>query len=239
MSLRRILLRNKGTKLLALAIGVVVWFSLSGERRERTSERSYHIPLSIVNIPPRTLIASPLPPTVDVRLRGPFTALRQLDPDKLETVLDLKDAAPGDRVYRLTPEDVNVPPEVEVVTISPPEIRFLLDVLEERALPIDPAVVGEPAPGARVTEVRATPGTARVAGPAATLARVSSLSTVPVSVAGRSASFSAPAAVVVSGAAPGLRLRQAQVVTVFVRLEAIPPTPAPPTPTPAPRKRPA
>ena len=236
MSLRRFFVRNKGTKLLALAIGVVVWFSLSGERRERISERSYHIPLSIVNIPPRSLIASPLPPTVDVRLRGPFTALRQLDPDKLEVVLDLKEAALGDHVYRLSPQDVNVPPEVEVVTISPPDVRFLLDVVEERAVPVDPAIVGEPAPGNRVTEVRATPATARVSGPAGTLARVSSLSTVPVSVAGRSASFSVPAEVTLSG--PGLRLKQGQVVTVFVRVEAIPPTPGAPTPTPS-RKRPA
>ena len=220
MSLRRALLRNPGTKLLALGIGVVVWFSLSGERRERISERSYHIPLSIVNIPPRSLIASPLPPTVDVRLRGPFTALRQLDPEKLDTVLDLKDAVPGDRLYRLTPEDVNVPPEIEVVSISPPEIKFLLDVIQERELPVDPAVTGEPAPGARVVEVRATPATARVSGPAGTLARVSSLSTVPVSVAGRTGSFSAPAAVVVAG--PGLRLKQGLVVTVFVRLEPAP-----------------
>ena len=34
--------------------------SLSGERRERISERSYRIPLSVANIPPRTIIASPL-----------------------------------------------------------------------------------------------------------------------------------------------------------------------------------
>jgi hypothetical protein len=233
VTLRRALLRNPGTKLLALGIGIVVWFSLSGERRERISERSYHIPLSIVNIPPRSLVASPLPPTVDVRLRGPFTALRQLDPEKLDTVLDLKDAVPGDRLYRLTPEDVNVPPEIEVVSITPPEIRFLLDVIQERELPVDPAIAGDPAAGTRVTEVRATPSKARVTGPSGTLARVSSLSTVPVSVAGRTGSFSAPAAVVVPG--PGLRLKQALVVTVFVRLEPAPPAA---TPAPTPRKTP-
>ena len=51
MNLSQTLFRNFGTKLLALAIACVAWYLLTGERRERISERSYRIPLSIVNIP--------------------------------------------------------------------------------------------------------------------------------------------------------------------------------------------
>src|SRR2546427_5038820 len=109
------LLRNLGTKILALAIAVLIWFVFSAQQRERISERTYRIPLSVANVPPGALIASPLPPTVEVRLRGPFTALRQLDPDKLEAVIDLTNAPRGERIYRLAPEDVNVPPEVEAI----------------------------------------------------------------------------------------------------------------------------
>jgi YbbR domain-containing protein len=227
MPLPRFLVRNLGSKLLALAIAFAVWFSLSGERRERTSERSYHIPLSIVNIPARSLIASPMPASIDVRLRGPFTALRQLEPDKLEAVMDLTEAEKGDRVYRLTTEDVNVPPEIEVIALSPQEIRFELDTAAEREIPIAPALTGEPAAGLRVAEVRVDPPAARVAGPEGALNRMTSIATVPISVAGRDRSFSTSAAVVAAG--PGLRVRTGQVVTVNVRLEtgsAAPPTPA-------------
>jgi hypothetical protein len=226
MALSRTLLRNPGTKLLSLTIAVVVWFSLSGERRERTSERSYHMPLSIVNIPARSLVASALPASVDVRLRGPFTALRQLEPDKLEAVLDLKSAEPGEVVYRFTPDDVNVPPEVEVISISPPEVRFLLDSLQERILPVVPTLVGQPAPGMRVAEARAEPGQARVAGPAGALARMSSVPTAAVSVEGRGTGFSSPASLELAGT--GLRLRQNPVVVVNVRIEPAPtPVPSP------------
>ncbi len=131
------------------------------------------MPLSIVNIPARSLIASSLPASVDVRLRGPFTALRQLEPDKLEAVLDLKEAEPGELVYRLTAEDVNVPPEVEVISISPSEVRFLLDTMQEKTLRVEPAVTGEPASGLRVGDVRAEPAEVRIAGPAAALAKMS------------------------------------------------------------------
>ncbi len=225
MALPRLLTRNAGSKLLALAIALALWFSLSGERRERTSERTYHVPLSIVNIPAHSLVASPMPPSVDVRLRAPFTAFRQLEPDRLEAVLDLKEAAPGDRVYRLTADDVNVPPEVEVISISPQEIPFRLDTLEEKTLPVVPAVVGEPAPGLRVAGVRSEPPTVRLAGPATVLARMTEVATVPISVAGRTATFTIPAAIAVSD--PGLRLRQAPGVAVTVRLEPVAPAEAP------------
>ena len=119
MTERPALFRNLGLKLLALAIALVVWFLFAAQRRERISERTYRIPLSLVNIPAQMVIASPLPSSVEMRVRGPFRSLRQLDPGKLEAVIDLADATRGERPYRLAPEDINVPQEVEVLAISP------------------------------------------------------------------------------------------------------------------------
>jgi len=226
--LRRLLFRNLGLKIFSVVIAVLVWFILSGQRRERISERGYRIPLSVVNIPPRTLIASPLPAAVDVRLRGPFTALRQLEPASLEAVVDLLDASTGERAYRLTPGDVNVPQEVEVLSISPQEVAIVLDWVDDRRVPVVPALVGQPAPGQRVIEVFADPRTARVIGPATALARMESVTTDPISVAGRSASFSTAATTLAR--IPGVRVREGQIVTVTVRLgaESTPgPTPSP------------
>lgn len=233
MPIPRIFVRNLGSKILALVIAVAVWFALSGERRERTSERSYHVPLSIVNIPPRSLIASPLPASVDIRLRGPFTALRQLEPDKLEAVLDLASAEVGERVYRLTPEDVNTPPDVEVIALAPQEIHFTLDTLDEKEVRVAPEVTGQPAPGTRLLELRVEPAVARIAGPAGALAKMTSVPTVPISLEGRTATFSTPAAVLAAG--PGLRVRQGQLVTVTLFLGPdLEPSPAP---SPAARRR--
>ena len=168
----RFLLRNVGTKLLALAIGVFVWFFLSGQRRERTSERSYRIPLSIANIPPRTLISTALPGGVDVRVRGPFTALRQLEPEKLEAVIDLREGRTGEQVYRLSPDDINVPPEVEVIALVPLQVPITLDRVAEKVLPIVPDLTGEPAAGQKVVDVLVEPRVARVIGPATALERM-------------------------------------------------------------------
>jgi YbbR domain-containing protein len=228
---RPAILRNLGTKLLALAIAILIWFVFSAQQRERISERSYQIPLSIANVPPGTLIASPLPPTIEVRLRGPFTALRQLDPVKLEAVVDLSDAPRGERIHRLAPEDINVPEAVEVIAIAPSEIRVALDAIAEKTLPIVARVTGKPPEGYEVEEVLVEPRVARLLGPASALAAMSSVETDPISLANRAASFSVPATVIAD--APGVRVREGQVVTVTVRLRQ----PPPPEPSPEPTRK--
>ena len=217
MQITSLLFRNLGTKLLALSIACVAWYMLSGERRERISERSYRIPLSIVNVPRGTMIVSPLPDAVDVRLRGPFTPLRQLEPGKLETVVDLAGATPGEKRYDLEAGDVNVPPSIEVIAISPPELRIMLDAVSERSVPIVADLAGEPAAGFRVEDVSVDPRQARVVGPEKVLSRMSSARTEPVSVAGRSASFSTTPTL--ASPAPGVRVREGPVVTVRVRVQ--------------------
>jgi YbbR domain-containing protein len=218
--------RNFGAKLLALGIACAAWYLLTGERRERISERSYRIPLSIVNIPRGTLIVSPLPDAVDVRVRGAFTPLRQLEPGKLEAVIDLLDATPGEKRYTLDSDDINVPREVEVIAISPQEIRVVLDAVDEKTLPIAADVVGSPEADYRVEEVLVDPRQARVVGPARTLARMAQIRTDPISVDGRDASFQVSATLAPQAA--GVRVREAQIVTVRVRIgPMIAPTPTP------------
>ena len=220
--------------MLALAIACATWYVLTGERRERISERSYRIPLSIVNIPAGTLIVSPLPDAVDVRVRGAFTPLRQLEPSKLEAVIDLDDATPGEKRYALEPEDINVPRDVEVIAISPSEIRVVLDAVADKTVPIVPELTGQPAAGSRVEEVSVEPRQATASGPGedarphgsnqdrARLGRGPRRSVL----AFRRRSRPRP---------PGVRVREGQLVTVRVRIRAAPePTP---TPTARPRRK--
>jgi YbbR domain-containing protein len=225
------LLRNLGTKILALAIAILVWFVFSAQQRERISERTYRIPLSVANVPAGTLIASPLPAAIEVRLRGPFTALRQLDPGKLEAVIDLTGSARGEKIYRLETEDINVPPEVEVIAIAPSEIRVALDAIAEKTLPIAARLTGAPAPGYEVGQVTVEPPVARLFGPESALSRMTSVQTDPVPLADRAADFSVPATVLAD--APGVRVREGQVVTVTVKLRPV----AAAQPSPGPGRR--
>ncbi|HEY1434769.1 MAG TPA: hypothetical protein VGG65_05295 [Thermoanaerobaculia bacterium] len=232
MDLSRLLFRNLGTKVLALAIACATWFVLSGQRRERISERNYRIPLSIVNVPAGTMVASPLPDAVDVRVRGAFTPLRALEPSKLEAVVDLADAVPGEKRYPLGPGDINVPTDVEVLAISPGEIRLVLGAIAEKTLPVVGKIAGQPAPGARLDEVSVEPRSARIIGPAKVLASLVTLATQPVSVEGLDGPFTETTTLALPAA--GIRVREGQVVSVRVKITAAPPLE--PTARPAPTR---
>ena len=231
MQISDALFRNFGTKLLALAIACATWYVLTGQRRERISERNYRVPLSIVNVPRGTMVVSPLPDAVDVRVRGAFTPLRSLDPAKLEAVVDLADATPGEKRYPLDSGDINVPADVEIIAISPAEIRLVLDGVAEKTVSITADLAGQPAAGAQLEEVTVEPRTARIVGPEKTLAGLTSLSTQPVVVEGRDAPFSETTTL--SLPAPGVRVREGQLVTVRVKIKPSPP----PQPTAPPRTR--
>ena len=191
----------------ALAVTVAVPVSLSDWMKNALEE---DCPAGIVTV----IVASPLPGGVDVRVRGPFTALRGLQPEKLEAVIDLLNATPGEKIYRLAPEDINVPPEVEVIAISPGEVQVALDNVAEKLLPIVPALSGEVASGSQVVDVSVEPRIARVIGPATALGKMTGIGTEPISLANRAATFSATTTVLPE--APGVRVREGQIVNVTV-----------------------
>jgi hypothetical protein len=180
--LKRLLLHNAGWKLLALALAAFLWFSLSGQRRQRISERGYVIPLTVVNLPPDAVLASPVPDTVDVRLRGPFDAIRLADPSKMEAVMDFADAQPGERLYKLTSDDINAPEELEVVSIAPPAVRIRIERLGRKQVAI---VARFTAADGSAVVARVDPPRATIAGPESEIGKTESIPTDPISLAGR------------------------------------------------------
>lgn len=210
--MRRLFFHNAGWKALALALAAFLWFSLSGQRRQRISERGYVIPLTAVNLPPDAVLASPVPDTVDVRLRGPFDAIRLADPSKMEAVMDFSDSRPGERIYKLAADDINAPEELEVVSIAPPAVRVRIEHLARKQVPIAARLV--PSDGSAVVS-RVDPPRATVVGPESEIEKLGSIPTDPISIAGReSADFVVPATL---AAEPNVRVLEPKGV-VLVRI---------------------
>jgi len=208
---RSFLTRNAGLKGLALGLSVLLWFSITGRRRQRVSERGYVVPLAVVNVPSDLVISSPLPDTVDVRLRGPFTAIRLADPAKMEAVMDLTGSSPGEKVYNLTPDDINAPEDLEVVSIHPSAVPIRIETIVRRQLPIAPRFTPRPPPGLKA---RVDPPTALVIGPRSRLQTLDSIATDPISLEGRPPNFSVPTTLALDPSIRILRPRRAVIVSV-------------------------
>jgi YbbR domain-containing protein len=205
--------RHLGLKFLSIALAVAIWLIVGDER---SVERSVRIPLEFHNIPDGLeLVANP-PDGVDVRLRGPSSALGRILPGEVVAVLDLQSARPGTRLFHLLTDEVRVPYGVQVSQVTPSSIPLTFERSITRSVPVLPAVDGDPAPGYRIGRISAMPAVVDVVGPASRLGGLKSATTEPVAV---SRAVSTVVDRVTIGVTDELvRLAQPQAATVTVEI---------------------
>ena len=207
-------LRNLALKFLAIGLAVLLWFTVSGE--PTIVERGLRIPLEFQNIPDGLEIVGDTPDTVDVRVRGSSAILSRLEPGEVVAVLDLRTARPGSRLFDLVTEQVRAPFGVDVAQVAPATIALDLERSGRRAVPVVPAVEGEPAPGYVVGAVSSDPATVEVVGPESRLRQLTEAMTEPVDVAGATAPVRAEVTVGVPDLALRLSVPRRAVVTIDV-----------------------
>jgi YbbR domain-containing protein len=217
-------MKNLAVKLLALFLAFVVWFIVSEPRRERVSERAFAAPLSIIGMPHEMIITTVVPDTVNVRLRGRTSNLRSLSSQNLEVTLDVSWVQPGEAVITLGPQAINVPAEIDVVSIDPNKLRFRVEQLRQRAVPIRPFLVGQLPAGYVAGSPTLSPDQALVSGPASQVRNVAEVATERIIMTGRTDTFTQSVAVVSDS--PLVRILQPLTTQVMVPVAAeIGPTP--------------
>lgn len=188
---------NIGLKVVSLLLACVLWWFVSAPRRERVRERIVTAPLSFVAMPPDLVITTDIPASVAVRVRGRSSDLRTLASQSMEVPVDLSWVqTPGEVEITLRPDLLNVPPDVDVVSIIPNKFRFRLEQLRQVAVPIRPFLVGDPPTRYVVGEATADPALALVSGPGSQIGTLSEVATERIIMTGRTATFVQNVAVV-------------------------------------------
>ncbi len=182
--------------LFALLLASVFWFNVSGPRREKVSERAFAVPLSLTGVPRDLVITTAVPDDVNVRLRGRVSDLRALSSQNLEVTLDMNWVQAGEAEITLRAQAINVPPEVEVISIDPSRMRFRVEPLRQRAVAIRPFLVGAPSPHHVVGDATVEPDRALVSGPASKILALSEVATERIIMTGRTETFVQNVAVV-------------------------------------------
>ncbi len=142
--------RMWGLRLLALAIAIALWFVLSFEKRESRSEKQIEASITYMR-PDNTVILDPQQ-KVDVIVSGPEEAINRVNQFDVSVQVDLRAAQPGPVSINLTPENVSRPQGLRVDSLRPSSLELTLDRLVTRVLPVEPAIIGEPAAGAVMAE---------------------------------------------------------------------------------------
>jgi YbbR domain-containing protein len=175
--------RHLGLKILAIALATVLWLTVAGEH---VVERSLRVPLAVRNLPGTLEIVGDLPAAVDVRVRGSSAQLSRIDPSEVVAMLDLTNARTGSRLFHLRTDEVRVPYGIEVAQVMPPTLSLSVEKSVRRTVPIVPATDGDPAPGFVVGRMLAEPSTVEIVGPESRVREITSATTEPLEIEGKS-----------------------------------------------------
>jgi YbbR domain-containing protein len=177
LSFSSMLTVNIGTKLISIAIAIILWFVVLGSRNVEVTKE---IPLEVIT--PSDIVASnEIPDRVSFRLSGPKVFLRTvLDRHDEPIRVNLAGAKPGLVTYRFFSDNIRVPIGVKVMSINPTAILIKLEYVKRREVPARVTLQGVPPDGMRVVRTELRPATVRIKGPESKVDGVNEISTLPV-----------------------------------------------------------
>lgn len=191
-------MKNLGLKIVSLLLACILWWYVSLPRREQVRERVMTASLSFAGMPPYLVITTPdILSSVSVRVRGRKSDLRLLASQSLEASADLSSInKPGEVEITIRPQHINVPDEIEVVSIEPSKVRFRVEQLRQRAVPIRPYLEGAVPSGYIVGTATADPPLALCSGPASQIVKLAEVTTERIIMTGRTGTFVQSVAVI-------------------------------------------
>jgi YbbR-like protein len=121
----RVLTRNLGWKLLAVALSVLLWIAVEGEPELLTVQA---VPVFYRNVAPALALVANPPPTVRIQVRGPSDVLGRDNLSSVAVLLDLAGVTePGEKTFAISRENLSLPAGVNFVRSDPPELKLHLE----------------------------------------------------------------------------------------------------------------
>jgi YbbR domain-containing protein len=211
------LLSDWPVKLLSLGLAFGLWVSITGEKR---------IPVNFdIALDPQLrddhVLATNPPTQVTVRLVGPESVIRKLNPLEMAVRLDLTGWPPGARELQLTEAYlVGKPPRAEVEFFDPERVQLVVDERQRRALNVTLKFTGDLPEGYTMYDAWVRPDKVIVEGPAAEVSTLTHVETDPVQLNDRSRPFLEQVSAVPDR--PHVRIVDAQPLWVQVEVDASP-----------------
>lgn len=174
----------------SLILAVFYWTYTVSELK---SVKDVSVPVQFANVPQGMMVVGEdARKTVTVEFKGPPDMLKRVREEDVDARIDVSKMQPGPQVVELGQGDVRLPSSVEFERSFPKLIHFALDKKVKDNITLQPNFSGRPAPGMQVLSWTVEPATVQVEGPESVIRKLRHISTQPVSLEGRSATFETP-----------------------------------------------
>ena len=130
---------NLGLKIAAVLLSIVLWFYVTSRGQ---SEIPIDVPLEFANIPVGLEIANTPVKTVSLYIKGQERVIRSIKPSDARVTLNLTNAKPGENMFYITREDINLPHVVTVTSINPSSVKVITEKTASKSVKVIPVVVG-------------------------------------------------------------------------------------------------
>jgi len=176
--LKEIFLENWYLKLFSLVIAAAMWALIA---QESISEIFFDVPVEYQNVPPNSEVIGDTARTVQVRLRGPSTLIREMTAKDVSPFIDLRQTPLGTEEYApLNSQHVHVPFGVEVVRITPASIKLSLEPTMSVTLPVELQTLGHVPSGYEVASISLKPNSVKAEGAARNIRAMTRVNTKPI-----------------------------------------------------------
>lgn len=177
MDIRNLIFNNFLIKLFSLFFAIILWLFVTSQGK---LEMNLNIPLELRNAPSNMLIVGDVADYIDVRLKGRQSVIGSLSAGQISAHLDLSNAQTGENVIYLSSENIVMPPNIEVMRISPKSIKIRLEQIAKKDVNVIPEIIGTPPAGYRLKNIEVNPQTVAVEGAEGVVNRLSIIKTEPI-----------------------------------------------------------
>lgn len=173
-------MKNLGLKLFSLCMALLLYLFVGSE--SNTSEMEFQARVEVKNLPADKVIVLPANRQVKVTLRGPSFDVMRIAAAPPVFRVKMPDESAEEFRAAINRADLGLPPYVQVVSIDPPEMEFVLDQRVRRKFQVIVPQIGTIPEGFKVDLLRVVPSEVEVIGPQNELKGLHSVETIPLDV---------------------------------------------------------
>jgi hypothetical protein len=168
---------------------VLLLCSLEPVQSSSVNEIEILIPVDPCKLPEGLTLVGPAFKEIELRVKGPLSALKDLRRKVPRYKLDLSGVAVGVESIAINPDLIKMPGGAQITHVNPAYLTVKVDRLLKKQVPVKVAVSGDPAGSYFINGMLAKPSTMLICGPETAIGLVDEIFTKPIDVSARSESF--------------------------------------------------